>query len=152
MASPAISYDDYIQRDETTRGAATTGAQRARWAPSVAHALRQLRDLPPGWDSYGAHRVQEGAVHSAFEILWAIADDPQLPQPSIVPTSAGGLQIEWHRPGVDLELEIAPNGNAFEMSVSEGEAAREISLSNNLAPFVAEVRRLAGREPQPGLR
>lgn len=148
MASPAISNDYYVQRHESPVVDAATGVQRAPWTDAVGRALRRLQELPPGWDSYGGHRIQERAVYSAVNILSAIAADPHLPQPSIVPTSVGGIQIEWHRLGVDLELEISPSGSSFEMFVSEGAVVRELSLSNNLAPFAAEVRRLADREAQ----
>lgn len=32
------------------------------------------------------------------------------PAPSCVPTSEGGIQLEWHRSGIDLEIEISPRG------------------------------------------
>jgi hypothetical protein len=33
--------------------------------------------------------------------------------PQIVPVADGGLQLEWHRDGFDLEIEITPIGEAF---------------------------------------
>jgi hypothetical protein len=33
------------------------------------------------------------------------------PQPSIVPSGAGGVQIEWHTLLADLEIEILPGGS-----------------------------------------
>jgi hypothetical protein len=32
--------------------------------------------------------------------------------PALVPTSAGGLQLEWHRAGLDVEISIELNGEA----------------------------------------
>ena len=34
----------------------------------------------------------------------------QLRLPAIVPTSAGGAQVEWHDAGIDLEIECYPDG------------------------------------------
>ena len=31
--------------------------------------------------------------------------------PALVPTVRGGLQLEWHRQGVDIEVEVDPNGS-----------------------------------------
>lgn len=31
--------------------------------------------------------------------------------PALVPTVRGGLQIEWHRRGVDIEVEVSPDGS-----------------------------------------
>jgi hypothetical protein len=33
------------------------------------------------------------------------------PIPDIVPTPTGGLQLEWHTAGIDLEVEIGPEGH-----------------------------------------
>ena len=44
------------------------------------------------------------------EILKVILDE-QAPPPSIVPTWVGGIQAEWHHNGIDLEIEVSPNGN-----------------------------------------
>jgi hypothetical protein len=32
--------------------------------------------------------------------------------PSVHPTTAGGIQFEWHRKGFDLEIEVLPSGQA----------------------------------------
>lgn len=42
----------------------------------------------------------------------AVATQDQIVWPQVVPTQAGGLQLEWHRKNLDLEIEIGPNGRA----------------------------------------
>jgi hypothetical protein len=32
-----------------------------------------------------------------------------IPAPSVVPTTPGGLQFEWHMQGIDLEIEMRPD-------------------------------------------
>ena len=53
----------------------------------------------------------EASVLGALTILAKILDSGA-PPPSVVPTYEGGVQVEWHRNGVDLEIEISPDGEA----------------------------------------
>ncbi len=53
----------------------------------------------------------ETSVLGVLTILAKILDS-SAPPPSVVPTHEGGVQVEWHRNGVDLEIEISPDGNA----------------------------------------
>jgi hypothetical protein len=67
--------------------------------------LGQLLMMPSGWDSYGARKIQLACVASAFETALAILQD-DMPPPAVVPTSGGGVQLEWHTRGIDLEIEF----------------------------------------------
>ena len=56
------------------------------------------------------------------------------PEPEVVPTAIGGLQVEWHRNGLDLEIQFHPDGRirawAEEESSGvdwEGEITRDAS-------------------------
>ncbi len=64
--------------------------------------LNALLDLPAGWDSYGSACIDPRAVGMARAIASAL---------SAVPTVAGGIQLECHVEGFDLELEIRPDGD-----------------------------------------
>ena len=71
-----------------------------------------LLALPPGWDSYDADRVTEEAARCAVKLLLLVSSKvPGMVAPSVVPTVRGGLQLEWHRRGVDLEVEFDPAGS-----------------------------------------
>ena len=67
--------------------------------------LERLAALPPGWDSYGAKEITPLAIDGCRAFANSM---------SIVPTSEGGIQLEWHALGVDLEIEIAPDGTIKE--------------------------------------
>lgn len=67
--------------------------------------LGRVLNLPEGWDSYGAKKIDLACVASAIDILLQVMHD-ETPPPAVVPTSCGGLQLEWHALGMDLELEI----------------------------------------------
>ncbi len=55
--------------------------------------------------------TQRAAVAGMLTILIEVLDS-RTPPPSVVPTWNGGVQVEWHRNGVDLEIEVSPAGDA----------------------------------------
>ncbi len=61
--------------------------------------------MQPGWDSYGAPRIGWDTGMFALSILNDVMRT-RTPIPQVVPSGAGGVQIEWHQKGVDLELHI----------------------------------------------
>lgn len=75
------------------------------WEEPTIRAIGELLQLGPGWDSYGAPPVDPRCAVAALELANStfLRDTPA---PSVVPTSRGGLQFEWHMRGVDLEVEF----------------------------------------------
>lgn len=67
--------------------------------------VEQLLTLRENWDSYGAPKISHEAVEGA-KLLWSLLAT----EPSFVPMSDGGVQMEWHNRGFDVELEISPDG------------------------------------------
>lgn len=88
------------------RGSATT---EPAWLRPVIEDLESLSRLKENWDTYGAPRINDGCIKDALSLLEEVQGDSS-PAPSCVPTSEGGIQLEWHRNGVDLEIEISPQG------------------------------------------
>ena len=91
-----------------------TGFTRDVWDilnPTVRR-LAQLCSLPEDWDTYGAAAVEEKVVHAAIGVL-VRAINIGMPQPSVVPTVHGGVQLEWHFGGYDLEIAFEPSGNGL---------------------------------------
>jgi hypothetical protein len=85
---------------------AMAGQERSpEWLPETEEAIRRLTTLPPNWNSYGARAVQPPIVQSAIELLHEIVRR-DTPCPSVVPTARGGIQLEWHTRGIDLEIEL----------------------------------------------
>ena len=80
------------------------------WLKETEEILRGFATLPEGWDSYGAKSIERHAIDSAIELLRRMIQH-DTPQPAVVPTNRGGIQIEWHTRGVDLEIEITPHGD-----------------------------------------
>jgi hypothetical protein len=85
--------------------------------------VEQLLALPENWDTYGAVRVQPSIAELGLRIVASLIQSG-IPVPAIVPTSSGGLQLEWHTSTVDFELEIrSPFGILYFFQSSDGEAS-----------------------------
>ena len=76
---------------------------------TMSHLLH-LAELPKGWDSYDGNQVGQRAIRAALLFVSQLSL-PNLPRPSVVPCSDGGLQIEWHEAGVDLEVAFDAAGH-----------------------------------------
>ena len=69
-----------------------------------------LLQLPKGWNSHDAEPVSETAFRQTIEFLTTYLV-PGIADPMLVPTVRGGLQLEWHRREVDIEVEVSPDGS-----------------------------------------
>lgn len=79
------------------------------WLTRTAKILEQLLWLGPNWDSYGALAVDIHEARAVLELLDGIMRD-DVPAPQLVPTNRGGVQIEWHCSGIDIEIETLEPG------------------------------------------
>lgn len=86
----------------------------------IAKDLLALLSLQPDWDSYGALPVDPATLEFADGLL-ARTMRPGSPKPTVVPTPSGGVQLEWHRAGIDLEVEVVRPGH-FLISVEGKES------------------------------
>lgn len=72
--------------------------RRAMSAPTIKEDWKAaLGELHVDWDSYGSPPTTQKAMATVEEF-------------ATVPTSAGGIQLEIHRDGYDIEIEIGPDG------------------------------------------
>jgi hypothetical protein len=78
---------------------------KQKWADGVIAQIEDLLQLSPGWDGHQAPRLKLETVFYAWRVLTVVCK-PNTPAPFVVPTTAGGLQFEWHRPGLDIELNV----------------------------------------------
>ena len=98
----------------------------------VFNALQKLAGLPAGWDSYGARPLNPRAVSRSVRLLTSIVP-PDAPEPTVVPTRDGGVQFEWHRRGIDVEVRVPPVGEisfvvADQATEHEGEGIPDRAL------------------------
>lgn len=108
------------------------------WVPSAANKLASIMRLSENWDSYGAKVVTIDSIFAAIHLLVSVMRQAT-PMPSIVPTALGGVQLEWHQFGIDLEAEILPSGDyliAYEDEVCSVEVFDEESSSRPTSEFL----------------
>jgi hypothetical protein len=77
------------------------------WFDPLMQGFVDLLTLPLNWDSYGAGTIDPSVVQAAMDCMNAVLG-PNSPAPRVVPLSSGGLQLEWHRKGIDLEIVFDP--------------------------------------------
>lgn len=70
----------------------------------IKDKLKDLMALPIGWDGYRGIPLKEENAMLLTDILDIIEDEDYVPQ--IVPSSDGGLQIEWHDRKMTIEILI----------------------------------------------
>jgi hypothetical protein len=113
---------------------------------ALCDRLNALLALPGNWDSYGARPVDPTVAVQAAKILQLTMRE-ETPRPAIVPTTDGGLQVEWHVHGIDLEVEILASGH---LAVSFEDARRgtkwDKELGSDLTPLVDCIKALYVRE------
>lgn len=86
------------------------------WRAVVEARLKKLGTYPHGWDGYQSSPPHPSVIAYARSVLNSVMQQ-DTPAPSIVPMSEGGLQLEWHRNGYDIELAIFST-NDLELSIT----------------------------------
>jgi hypothetical protein len=82
----------------------------AAWMKPILATLMGFLDLPDDWNSYGAPRIDPGSIGYALSFL-VKAMQAHTPKPAAIPSPTGGVQLEWHEQGIDLEVEVLPGGS-----------------------------------------
>jgi hypothetical protein len=82
------------------------------WFDPLMQGLVDLLTLPENWDSYGAPPIVPKIINDAMSLMNGVLG-PSSPAPRVVPLSSGGLQLEWHRNGIDLEVVFDRDEQAF---------------------------------------
>jgi hypothetical protein len=116
------------------------------WLAPTINAMTVLLRMSANWNSYGARPIDVSAVARTLELLAGIMRIDS-PAPAVAPTPKGGIQLEWHLRGIDLEVEPLPEGRVyvlFEDLRSGDEWEQE--LSADLTPLVESLGELSRRK------
>jgi hypothetical protein len=107
--------------------------------------LRELSRLEPGWNSHSAKPIAPENILAAMWILVGLANlEP--PSPVIVPTVRGGVQIEWHTNGVNIEIYVeSPNDVSFFAGLAESGEAVELPLAGHEQELRKWLKRACGK-------
>lgn len=83
-----------------------------RWLLNTIPQVQKILRLKPDWDSYGALQPNPKAARAALLYLGQVMHE-KTRCPAFVPMSSGNIQLEWHASGVDIEVEVGPEGPVF---------------------------------------
>jgi hypothetical protein len=113
------------------------------WKPAVEERLRRLQAYSRGWDGYHGRPPKPSVIAFTRNILQSVMKS-NVRAPAIVPLSGGGLQLEWHMGGMDIELAIyAPFNAELSADFSDGrQPVEEVTLSTDfklLGDLLAEL-------------
>jgi hypothetical protein len=132
--------------DGATPGSIQEQQQRHKpaWVQHTLDALDALLRLPANWNSYGANPVDPRLAVAAFTLLRDAAGSREPAAPQLVPTTAGGVQLEWHIGGIDLEVEPRPAGRYY-LFFEDGphDRRQEGEFGSTLVPFAEALDELA---------
>ncbi len=108
------------------------------WFYPALSRFQFLSRLDENWDTYGGSPLSDEAIYTGLSIIARLLKDESVP-PAIVPTSEGGVQLEWQRAGDELEIRVAPSGeiSAFRCNEVAGKVSEieRVSLTD-LRPLV----------------
>lgn len=116
------------------------------WQMQTIDKVIKLSNLPENWDSYEGKPPASNTVFLAIKLIaslpWSYFDD--MPVPAVIPTSEGGLQLEWSSEDRELELEVRPSGQIELFRCQNGEPIEEGQLKdkthlNSLVSWVLAV-------------
>jgi hypothetical protein len=106
FSDPEVARVSVTTRPDARRAASyTSEAALLAWLRPTIQSFQDLLQLPQNWDGYGAVQIQERIAKEALMVLAEVMDN-DAPAPSVVPLSDGGVQLEWHRCGRNLEIEF----------------------------------------------
>src|ERR1035438_4373800 len=113
------------------------------WLQPTIKSFLDLLQLPQNWDGYGASQMHEQIVQQALLLLVEVMDN-DAPPPSVVPLSDGGVQVEWHRHGHNLEIEFPadePPTFYYYQDHSETECEGHVSRNfNQIQRYIAGLK------------
>lgn len=116
------------------------------WLEPTIYALCSLLKLEDGWDSYEGQSINPNCVKASLELASTVLRDDS-PNPSVVPTSRGGIQLEWHTGGVDLEVEFVSPSRLIGFFEDQRTGTKwEKDLTFDLRPLIEAVATLS-RQP-----
>lgn len=117
----------------------TIGGSPPAWVGPTVESIGSLLSLQNNWDSYGAPSIDPRFVASALALVLDTLLE-QTPAPSVVPTSRGGIQFEWHTRGMDVEVEFLTPSRFRVYCENQGTGQSfESEISRDLTPLINAI-------------
>jgi hypothetical protein len=106
--------------------------------------ISALGGLDENWDSYGARPIAPYCALIAAELILNLLESDS-PRPAVVPTTRGGIQLEWQRVGANLEVEVTSYGRLSVFFEDERTGKeQQLLLSGDLSALKPLSDRVAG--------
>lgn len=135
-------FEEFRPRVEPLAIAVPIDAMSARWLRPSLEGLFRALTLGRGWDSYNARPIAYASAQSALDFLSRYLE-PTTSAPAVVPLADGGVQLEWHRGGLDVEIAFSPDDEP-ELYVADHETGDAWDLDPS-SPQFEEIRPLLTR-------
>lgn len=108
--------------------------------------LVRFRSLDEAWDGRQGKPLSPEAALVAVRVLIDVAA-VERPTPQLVPLPSGGVQVEWHVGGNDLEIEVDAKGDLHVLAVTPTD---EVAIDREVSPVffdsaMIDVRRFLNR-------
>jgi hypothetical protein len=108
-SNPIVVYGAHLVPVHWTTRLVSTGTKGPRVATyeyvKTVSKLIELLELPGGWNSYNAKPISKENVTFAVALLGRLMRE-STPAPLVVPKVRGGVQLEWHTRGIDIEISV----------------------------------------------
>jgi hypothetical protein len=121
---------------------ACVDARPADWERRVRSRILSLLTLAEDWSSYGAKCPSKEAADGALSLA-QMGAAVGTPEPAVVPTAGGGVQLEWDVASLHLEAESLGAGRytvVYEDSASGDEW--DAQLESDLTCLAAALKKL----------
>lgn len=111
------------------------------WMREVEDRINEILALTADWDGEGSVAPDAMCALNVVNFLLGVALH-ETPAPAITPTSGGGMSVEWHVGGYDLEVKFSSDGTRSYFYVepdgteAEGDAGRD---EDAVARWVSEL-------------
>ncbi len=89
---------------------ALVSPRSAPWMREALGEVDSLARLGTGWDGGLSPPIAASVIELARKAVISAAQAEDAAAPHVAPIPGGGIQLEWHLLGKDLELEIHPSG------------------------------------------
>lgn len=113
-----------------------------RWLHSASARFQELMQLGQNWDTYGANPIRADAAIAGIQLLSQVMGE-SVPEPSFVPVPSGGVQLEWHGVGRDVEVEVESFARARLFFVGQNNE-QEIHSEGTVPEIATQLRALLG--------
>jgi hypothetical protein len=117
--------------------------QSPDWVADAQATLLDMLELERGWDGERASPLTWPSALDAMSFLRRVMK-PGVSLPSFVPLPSGGIQLEWHEGGLDIEARFSSSEYWVYIADLRRDTEWEGSQSEGIARLLSIARRLGG--------